>query len=63
MQQYNRGWFMTVNGRGSLSLVIALFLLVSMLLGVNTLIMGGIAIIALVILAVWEFTARVGHPG
>lgn len=43
---------------GTLCLVIALFLLVSMLVQVDTLVMGAIAIVALVALAAYQFTRK-----
>ncbi len=43
---------------GTISLVIALFLLVSTLMHLNTLTMAGMAIIALVVLAVYQFRPR-----
>lgn len=43
---------------GTFSLIIALFLLVSMLMQVDTLLMGGIAIVALVALAAYQFTRK-----
>jgi len=41
---------------GGISVLVALFLLVSMLLHVDTLIMGGVAIVVLLVLAVYQFT-------
>ncbi len=43
---------------GSISLIIALFLLVGMLMHLDTLSMAGIAIVALVVLAVYQFRPR-----
>ncbi len=43
---------------GTISLVIAFFLLVGMLTHLDTLTMAGIAIIALVVLAVYQFRPR-----
>lgn len=52
---------MTAKGRGTLSIVIAFFLLASMLFSWNTLLVGGAAIIALIILAAFEFRAPPTH--
>ena len=41
---------------GSISVLVAFFLLFSMMLQVDTLIMGGVAIVALLVLAVYQFT-------
>jgi hypothetical protein len=41
---------------GAISILVALFLLVSLLLQVDPLTMGGVAIVALVVLAIYQFT-------
>ena len=41
---------------GALSVLVAFFLLVSLLLQVDPLIMGGVAIVALLALAIYQFT-------
>ena len=41
---------------GAVSILVAFFLLISLLLQVDPLIMGGVAIVALVVLAVYQFT-------
>jgi len=41
---------------GAISVLVAFFLLVSLLLQVDPLIMGSVAIVALVVLAVYQFT-------
>ncbi len=43
---------------GTISLIIALFLLVSMLMHLDTLTMAGMAIVALIVLAVYQFRPR-----
>ncbi len=43
---------------GTISLIIAFFLLVSMLMRLDTLAMAGMAIIALVVLAIYQFRPR-----
>ncbi len=43
---------------GTISLIIALFLLVSMLMHLDTYTMAGMAIIALVVLAIYQFRPR-----
>ncbi len=43
---------------GTISLIIALFLLVSMLMHLDALTMAGIAVVALIVLAVYQFTPR-----
>ncbi len=43
---------------GTISLIIALFLLVSLLMHLNALTMTGMAIVALVVLAVYQFRPR-----
>ncbi len=43
---------------GTISLVIALFLLVSMLMHLDTYTMAGMAIVALVVLAFYQFRPR-----
>ena len=44
---------------GTISLIIALFLLVGMLMHLDALMMVGIAIVALLVLAVYQFRPRV----
>jgi hypothetical protein len=44
---------------GTISLIIALFLLVGMLMHLDTPTMAGMAIVALVVLAVYQFRPRV----
>ena len=41
---------------GAISVLIAFFLLISLLLQVDPLIMGSVAIVALVMLAIYQFT-------
>jgi hypothetical protein len=41
---------------GAISVLVAFFLLISLLLQVDPLIMGGVAIVALVVLTVYQFT-------
>lgn len=43
---------------GTISILIALFLLFSMLLQINTWIMGGVAVVVLIVLAVYQFTRK-----
>ena len=43
---------------GTISIIVALFLLFSMMLQINTWIMGGVAIVALIVLAVYQFTRK-----
>jgi len=54
---------MTPKLEGAISILVAFFLLVSLLFQVDPLIMGGIAIVILVVLAIYQFTRSPSIPG